>query len=160
MIKDFEAVKKQLEELAGVVNAFKSEAVQLRIVELLLQGLDESSSRPRAVQEHGEFTSRRPPRRRRKKVSRTSSDDSERTAKGSKARGSTRPGGMATLTKLVDDGFLKKPQTLKKIVEHCDLNLALKYKQSDFSGPLARFVRDGKLRRTRNADKQYEYSQV
>lgn len=35
MIKNFEIVKKQLSELAGIVNSFKSEAVQLRIVELI-----------------------------------------------------------------------------------------------------------------------------
>ena len=35
MIKNFETVKEQLGELAGVVNSFKSEAVQLRIVELI-----------------------------------------------------------------------------------------------------------------------------
>ncbi|MFC1636071.1 hypothetical protein ACFL5Z_14630 [Planctomycetota bacterium] len=36
MVRNFETVKKELKELAGVVNAFKSEAVQLRIVELVL----------------------------------------------------------------------------------------------------------------------------
>src|SRR5687768_5879979 len=35
MIKDFEATKRQLGELAEVINKFTSEAVQLRIVELI-----------------------------------------------------------------------------------------------------------------------------
>jgi hypothetical protein len=37
MIKDFDVLKKQLEDLAGVINRFKSEAVQLRLAELLFQ---------------------------------------------------------------------------------------------------------------------------
>ena len=35
MIENFEAVKKQLSQLAGVINSFKSEAVQLKIIELI-----------------------------------------------------------------------------------------------------------------------------
>jgi hypothetical protein len=38
MIKDFETVK-QLKELSDVINGFKSEAVQLRIIELLFKGI-------------------------------------------------------------------------------------------------------------------------
>lgn len=37
MIKNFEELKKQLEELSTVINSFKSESVQLRIVELIFQ---------------------------------------------------------------------------------------------------------------------------
>ena len=48
--------------------------------------------------------------------------------------------------------------TIKNIVEHCDQNLALKYKQSDFSGALGRYVRDGKLKREKNDENQYEYT--
>jgi len=33
MIKNFEEIKKQLNELSTVINSFKSEAVQLRIIE-------------------------------------------------------------------------------------------------------------------------------
>jgi len=36
MIRNFENIKKQLQELTPVINAFKSEAVQVKIVELLL----------------------------------------------------------------------------------------------------------------------------
>jgi hypothetical protein len=64
------------------------------------------------------------------------------------------------LDRLVSEGFFKKPRTIKELVEHCSHNLALKYKQSDFSGPLGRLTRDVKLKRTKNADKQYEYSQA
>jgi hypothetical protein len=35
MFKDFENTKKQLSELADIVNKFKSESVQLKLLELL-----------------------------------------------------------------------------------------------------------------------------
>jgi hypothetical protein len=40
MIKDFDVLKKQLEDMAGVINRFKSEAVQLRLAELLFQRME------------------------------------------------------------------------------------------------------------------------
>ena len=42
MIRNFEQVKRQLTELSGVVNKFKSEQVQLKIVDLIFRnaGLD------------------------------------------------------------------------------------------------------------------------
>ena len=39
MIKNFEEIKTQLKDLSEIVNSFKSEAVQLKIVELVF-GLD------------------------------------------------------------------------------------------------------------------------
>ena len=41
MIKNFDEIKEQLKELSGVINSFKSEAVQLRIVELVFGLSDE-----------------------------------------------------------------------------------------------------------------------
>jgi hypothetical protein len=79
---------------------------------------------------------------------------------GAKGRGSGRPGGKVMLDRLVGENFFKKPKTIKQIVEHCEHNLAFKYKQSDFSGPLGRLTRDGALTRKKNADKQYEYAQA
>jgi len=47
MIKNFDEIKQQLGELATIINAFKSEAVQLRIVELILRsGADPAVLKP------------------------------------------------------------------------------------------------------------------
>ena len=54
-------------------------------------------------------------------------------------------------------GFFNKPKVLGDIITHTETNMALKYKQSDFSGPLGRFVRDGILKRSKNESNQYEY---
>lgn len=157
MIKNFEEVKAQLRELADVINAFKSEAVQLRLVDLVFNAvsgeeIQKESPKDEPHSPSGRGSSRRK-RRRPTPIANSSSGDTAKT------RSTSRPGGKATLARLLSDGFFKKPKTIGQIVEHCDHNLALKYAQSDFSGRLARYVRDGQLRRTKNTENQYEYSQ-
>lgn len=153
MIKNFDNVSKQLRELAGVINAFKSEAVQLRLVELIFKAVEKNDEEPeeKAIKLRADQRSRR-----KKRATRATAKTNDGAIV--KAKTSGRPGGKATLAKLLNEGFFKKPKTIKQLVEHADLNLALKYNQSDFSGALARYVRDGKLKRAKNKDRQYEYS--
>lgn len=150
MIPDFDSLKKQLRELASVVNEFKSEAVQLRVIDLVLGAptADQDDGVPNEVQP----PSHAPKRKRRTKKSRGSE------AKGKSSIRSGKPGGAAMLTRLLDDGYFAKPKTIKSIVEHCDSKFGFKYPQSAFSGPLVRAVRDDKLKRLKNKDGQYEYS--
>jgi hypothetical protein len=150
MLKDFEAVKAQLKELAEVVNTFKSEAVQLRIVELVLGGA------PDQVQEG---TSRgRPPSSpaRARRPAKPKPSDETTVAPANRGRAG-RLGGKAVLKRLYDEQFFQTGRTINDIVDHADAKLATKLKQSDLSGGLARYVRDGKLDRTKNAENQYEY---
>ena len=154
MIKNFDTVKSQLRELAEVINGFKSEAVQLRLIELVFEAASADSDEP---EDRGE----------QKKAVRGSTGKARRVAKkpaaadaaSGKTKGSGRPGGKSMLDRLVGEGFFKKPKTIKQVVEHCEHNLAFKYKQTDFSGALGRLTRSGTLSRKKNADKQYEYSQ-
>jgi hypothetical protein len=155
MLESFDAVKGQLKELAEIVNAFKSEAVQLRIVELLFGASkreDEKAETP-ATENGG----RRRAARRRPAVQ---AENGNGSADRKPARAGGRPGARATLSKVHAEGFFKKPQTLGALVKHAETNMALKYKQSDFSGSLARYVRDGKLKRMKNSESQYEYVQA
>lgn len=153
MIENFESVKKQLSQLAEVINLFKSEAVQLRIIELVL-GQSEDTIEP-----NGEVKKvrRKSAARRRKSASTPKHDveDGSGSARKNKAAGSK--GAQATLTQLLAGTFFDKPKTIGEIVEHCKHNLALSLKASDFSGKLARAIRDGKLTRKKNSDNQYEY---
>lgn len=154
MIKDFERIKKQLLELASVVNAFKSEVVQVRLLELLFRGTSlhfEHEEEPQAKKEKGVGA-----RKRRKGRVRIADERKE----GKPPRTTGRAGGPGTLTRLVNDGFFSKAKTIKDIVDHCKNNLASVYKQSDFSGALARYVREGKLKRKKNQDNQYEYTKA
>jgi hypothetical protein len=157
MIKNYEVIKEQLRELAGVINTFKSEAVQLRLVELVFQAVETDSGNEPGGGEGGTADRERSSRRRRRTKA-TPGQQKEGTP--SKSTGGGRPGGKAMLDRLHGEAFFKKPKTIKQLVEHCEHNLAFKYKQSDFSGPLGRLTRDGKLKRTKNTDKQYEYSEA
>lgn len=152
-MKNFDQIKGQLKELAEIVNSFKSEAVQLRIVELVF---DAPSSEGREPDSAAPLVTRRPRKRAAPKAKRAATDGNPST----ESKRSSRPvgrGARAALARLVEGGFFSTPQSIRSLVEHCETNLASKYKQSDFSGALARYVRDGTLRRSKNSDNQYEY---
>ena len=146
MIKNFDEIKKQLSELSTVLNSFKSEAVQLKIVELIF-GIPGEKVAPLP---EGAVSKRKT---RKKKISAESGQESKKKAKAS-------PGGGAVslLLKLYEEDFFKKPRAIGDLVNHADVNYAKKFKANEFSGKLARMVRVGQLERTKNKDGQYEYT--
>ncbi len=150
MMEEFEKIKKQLAELATVLNAFKSETVQLRILDLVLGG--ESAEEEDSHQAKDSKTSRRARVRRKPKTERAAAATPRNRKKPS---GGT--GAGATLTQLLTGNFFDKARTINDIIEHCRVNLARTFKANEFSGKLARMVRNGALTRKKNADKQYEY---
>ncbi len=151
MINNFETVKKELTELAGVINAFKSEAVQLRIVELILGASSFQEDQIPAK----EPVSQKPTRKKQKATTK-SADVAEN--KGKKKASPVGTGAVATLGKVAEGEFFSKPRTINEIIQHCSTSLARKFKASDFSGKLGRMVRNGELIRKKNADNQYEYT--
>ena len=150
MIDDFERVKKELTELATVLNTFKSEAVQVRIVELLL-GINETT-----VDDETPAGSpiARPMRKTKRKTTNKVTQKEETTKP---RRVATSPGPIALLSQLLAGDFFNSPKTIGDIVEHCKHNFARTIKPSDISGKLARLTRDQTLRRSKNSDGQYEY---
>ena len=153
IFQNFDRLKAQLTELASAVNGFKSEAVQLRVVDLVFQrfanGAEEEEEKP--------IGRVRPPRRSKRK-------SAEPAAKANGGRRGPRArageGAPATLDRLVQERYFRsKPRTLADIVQHCENQLARRFRQNEFSGKLARLVRSGTLTRKKNADGQYEYSQ-
>lgn len=155
MIKNFDEVKRQLSELADVVNSYKSEAVQLRLVELVLGGAGPTGHADHAPDEGA---ADRPPARRRRTKPRSSGEQTQSQAPRQARSG--RIGGKTALSRLYDEGYFGEAKTINDIVEHTATHLATRLKQSDFSGALARYVRDGKLKRSKNADSQFEYVQT
>lgn len=156
MLKDFETVKKQLKELSEVLNGFKSEAVQLRIIELLFKGTTVGSDVGEGDDE--DKPSQVAPLRttsRKKRSKKIKTGDPEK--KSSAAKG--RPGPLKTLEQLVTDNYFKSKKTIGEIVEYCKDDLTVTYKSTDLSGPLMKLVRDKKLKRVKNpTTNQYEYS--
>ncbi len=159
MIKDFETVKQQLKELSDVINSFKSENVQLKIIELIFKGVkvvDETT-------EEDEDTGTPPPsnggRKKAPRKKRTSISGEQPDKKGSAPKG--RPGPTQIIESLIDSGFFNSKKLIGDIVQHCKTNMALTYKSTDISPILVKLVRDQKLKRVKNSESgQYEYSKA
>jgi hypothetical protein len=153
MIKNFEETKQQLAERATVLNSFKSEAVQLRIVELVLQGAASGG----AASEDDDEDTKPPPkaRKRRPGVPKSTANGAAQGTKNRRRIGGSGP--VSTLELLIEEGFFSKHQTIGQIVEHCGSSKARNFKPNEISGPLGRLVRNNKLKRKKNADGQFEY---
>ena len=151
MIKDFESIKKQLQELASVINGFKSEAVQLKVIELLFQRM---GIKPEGSQKPGEEEHEKGSKRRKRKAS----SGAEKKTKQPRVSKRRRPGPGAILKKLIVDGFFKKPKTIQDIVSHCQSKLAYTYDTNEISTALTRALRNDTLKREKNAQNQFEYT--
>jgi hypothetical protein len=150
MIKNFTELKKQLQELSAVINSFKSEAVQLRIVELVLQ--DKADDEGDGSESEVQRTRRRKRALRPERI--PAADDAKRAGKRLTAG---KKGPATILGELIEEGFFQSKRTINAIIEYASAQKARIFKASELSGPLARFVRDKRLKRQKNADGQYEY---
>jgi hypothetical protein len=158
---DLDEMQKKLKAIAEVVNAFKSESVQLRVVEVLLAQLGGSPAKtPTSASASAKKTKRRKPSA---KAAPTTSDGvgaQSKTAARKPARTSASPGAYAMITQLLGDGFFKTPRTISDIVAHCGTSKGHHYKANECSPSLLRLLRDAKLTRKKNKDGQYEYTQA
>ena len=176
MIKDFKKATEQLKELAEVLNSFKSETVQLKLVEFFL-GQD-FSSEPSQIEETKQIvetvrepitvkkpkkeqpvdvaapevvkvkTKGRPPKEREK----------TEKVKVAKKRIPNRPGPSIILNALLNDDFFTENRTIGQIVEQCDEKYHYNYKSTDLSGTLAKLAKEGILARGKNPlTNQFEY---
>ena len=156
MLKNLEQLKKQLAELSEVINSFKSEAVQLKILDFIFKGGDLEAALPGNIDT--DVSGQRNRRRKKRSSPREPRGNSaEEKRKSSKGRHGSGKGASATLTQLIEGGFFKQKRTIGDIVDHCAHSLARRFKPNEFSGTLARYTRTEVLKRTRNSDGQYEY---
>ncbi len=150
MIKDFKKNKEQLIELSEVINSFKSEQVQLRLVELMVGKV--KSSNEEAAPEVTEVPIVRRGRKPKQSVV------IQQPPKVRRTRSKDRPGPSLILKKLVDEGYFKERKTIGDVVAYCLDILKFQYKSTDLSGTLARFVKEETLKRGKNAKtNQFEY---
>ena len=149
MMEKFEGLRKQLSDLATVLNEFRSEAVQLRILDFVLEEAATVNDQPTG----------RSPARKKTKVNRVSGRNTPDEPKGGakRKRGPIGTGAPTTLLQLLSGNFFDRPRTIHDIIEHCKHNLARTFRANEFSRKLGRMVRKGELTRNKNADKQYEY---
>lgn len=144
MIEKLKNMKKQLAELATVLNAFKSEAVQLRLLEFLLG--KQSADKPNEI----------PGRTRTSIKARIPVTTGRATAK-KKRKSPGHMGGHATVTHLLSTSFFDKPRTISDITKYCKQKFASNLKPSDFSGRLGQLAANGVLERKKNAKNKYAY---
>ena len=152
VIKNFEEVRRQLAELSDVINKYKSEQVQLKLVELIFRTVDADS-----VQPESDSNSAPKRRARRKKTEAKATGAADQQASGKKRNAVKGTGPVATLEQFIQEGFFGQKRTIGSVVEHCKTK-ARNFKNNELSGPLGRLVRNNKLSRTKNSDGQWEYS--
>lgn len=152
MIKDFDVMKQQLRDLAGVLKDFKSEAVQLRVVELLFQRMGIESQdiedRKGAAEKQKKDVIRK---------SKPGIKEKEKKARAKRVSKGGRPGPGAIISQLIAEGFFKKPKLVQDIITHCQSKSGYSYKTSELSVGLVRAVRSKALQRRTNAQNQFEY---
>jgi hypothetical protein len=158
MIRNFEQVKKQLAELSDSINKFKSEQVQLKIVELIFKHAANGTADDTApLSDEGAAPRKRNGRRVRAKKAAAAvgaAEDGKKRAPA-KPRGN---GPAPTLQLLIERGFFSQKRTIGDVVEYCKNSLARTIPMNQLSTPLARLVRDEKLTRSKNAENQFEYT--
>lgn len=144
MSKPIEKLKKQLIEISEVVNAFQSEAVQVRVVDKLLDAMIEFE---RGEVEGSEFLSKKSIK---PKVT-VSADNGQ-------IGGRKKPGATKVLNQLLATEFFKVPHSISSIAEYCKQQFDSSFKTSELSGILLKLAKENKLRRQRNDENnRFEY---
>jgi len=146
MSKHIEKLKKQLTEIAEVVNAFKSEAVQLKIVDRLLDVLVDFD---KADADGADFLIKKTHKK---------ADDIENYPF---AQGRKKPGATKVLNLLLAGDFFLTARSISSIAEYCKENFDSDFKTSELSGILLKLANEHKLRRERSKDNnRFEYVAV
>jgi hypothetical protein len=147
MSKHIEKLKKQLVEIAEVVNSFKSEAVQVRVVDRLLDAMMEME---KAENEGAEVFNKRNYRPR----------GAEEGGYAS-PRGPKKPGATKVLNQLLATDFFDAPHSILSIANYCKDHFDSDFKTSELSGILLKLANENKLRRERsNENNRFEYVRV
>ncbi len=146
MSKHIEKLKKQLIEISEVVNSFRSEAVQVRVVDRLLDAIIEF--------EKGDSEG---PEIFKKSLKHRPDED----LNYSSDRGGKKPGATKVLNQLLSTSFFDIPHSISSIATYCKDNFDSDLKTSELSGILLKLANEHKLRRERsNENNRFEYVRV
>ncbi|WP_428330236.1 hypothetical protein [Mucilaginibacter sp.] len=148
MSKYIEKLKKQLVEISEVVNSFHSEAVQVRVVDRLLDAMIESE---KGDVEGAEIFN--------KKVYKHRNGSEPHYA--TTARSAKKPGATKVLNQLLSTEFFSVPHSISSIADYCKDNFDSEFKTSELSGILLKLANENKLRRERsNENNRFEYVRI
>jgi len=147
MSKHIEKLKKQLIEISEVVNSFKSEAVQVRVVDRLLDAIIELE---KADAEGVEVFNKKGFKHR-----------ADEDGNYSSERGAKKPGATKVLNQLLNTEFFDKPHSISSIANFCKDNFDSDFKTSELSGILLKLANENKLKRERSHENnRFEYVRV
>lgn len=91
------------------------------------------------------------------KRSKNAQPDENASAPREKTAGSGRMGPWKAIGVLVKEGYFNEKRTIGSMQQYCADERAWRFATKDVSSSLTRMVKDGKLKRTKNADGQFEY---
>lgn len=157
MINISATIKKDIGKLAGLLNQFKSEAVQVKLLDRFLSGVG-AVVQPVVAAVSSPFAAPkrrgRPPGSGKKKAAKTATAP---TAGRPGRRKRSKMGATGALHKLIESGFFKAHRSIADVTDACKSKLGLDIAVTNLSGPLMRFVSEKKLVRAKNKDDKYEY---
>jgi len=144
MSKHIEKLKKQLVEISEVVNSFRSEAVQVRVVDRLLDAIIESEKTDADAIEL--FNKRN-------HIQKLNGETSYPSARAGK-----KPGATKVLNQLLATDYFHTPHSISSIASYCKENFDSDFKTSELSGILLKLANENKLRREKsNENNRFEY---
>jgi hypothetical protein len=154
MLNDIDLNKNKLKELSEVLNLFKSEAVQLRIVEFLFNKSNEDAIEVQTTKSHNTKSNHKT-----KKILPKNGKITKTDKIANHKKTSSSPGQSVILEELIQNGWFEKPKTIGDIIKYCTENHAKKFKSTDISPYLVSRIRNNTLKRIKNPEtKQYEYT--
>ncbi len=143
MSKHIEKLKKQLMEIADVVNSFKSEAVQVKVIDRLLDAMVDYDKEDG---EGGEIFIKKAYKKQ------------EGEGGYSLSRGAKKPGATKVLNQLLSTDFFDTQRSISSIAIYCKENFDSDFKTSELSGILLKLANENKLRRERSIENnRFEY---
>jgi hypothetical protein len=147
MLSTITGLKDDLRKLAGVLNQFRSEAVQVRLLEQFSRILPAPGSELVNPTEK--------PRRGRPPKAQTVTQPNVAPAKKKEKRSAM--GATGAVNALISKGYFKGRRTIVDIVQACESKVGVTIKVTNLSGPLGKFVQDEKLQRAKNKEDKFEY---
>ncbi len=144
MSKHIEKLKKQLVEISEVVNAFRSEAVQVRVVDRLLDVMIELE---KGDGDAAEIFSKKSYYKHR-----------DNGVNYTPVKGAKKPGATKVLNQLLSTDFFDTRRSISSIADYCKENFDSDFKTSELSGILLKLANENKLIRERsNENNRFEY---
>jgi hypothetical protein len=149
---NFDEIKKHLAELVDVVNGFKSEQVQLRVVEVLLPIISGGHFSPAAESPRAEKPAKTSSRRRSAPKKSNSGDNS------SPKTGAGKKGPKKAVETLIEAGYFGSRRMIGDIASYLAEKKATTLSKEALQITLNRLVQNGVMHREKNAETtQFEY---